>query len=344
MRSLRARLFAATLAALAADARLTIAIGAVLTRRQVDKSQATSLARRADDLHAAASAAARATSTRTSSRATCASSSTAARTTARGSCRNVARASDGKTTYEGKRYLYSYRPLPPRGLLAAPVGEPRAPPRGGPFLRDLLLAGARRRRVRGGALVLRRPLDRRGRSGASPTRAARSPPRSARRRCPRRARPSSRRSREAFNEMAAELAASRDAERALPALRQPRAEDAADGDPRLRRGPGRRRVRRRRGGPHDRARGAPARAARPRPARPRADEPQRVLDRAASRSTSRRSRARRSRGTRPRRATSRSRSAPRASRRGSRPTTTGCSRSPRTSSRTRCARRRAAAR
>ena len=50
MRSLRARLFAATLAALALTLVLTIAIGAVLTRRQVDKSQATSLASRADDL------------------------------------------------------------------------------------------------------------------------------------------------------------------------------------------------------------------------------------------------------------------------------------------------------
>ena len=50
MNSLRARLFAATLAALALTLALTIAIGAVLTRRQVDKSQVTALARRADDL------------------------------------------------------------------------------------------------------------------------------------------------------------------------------------------------------------------------------------------------------------------------------------------------------
>src|SRR5205823_7905129 len=48
--SLRARLFAATLAALALTLALTIAISAVLTRRQVDRSQAASVARRADDL------------------------------------------------------------------------------------------------------------------------------------------------------------------------------------------------------------------------------------------------------------------------------------------------------
>ena len=48
--SLRARLFAATLAALALTLALTIAIGAVLTRRQVDRSQAASVARLADEL------------------------------------------------------------------------------------------------------------------------------------------------------------------------------------------------------------------------------------------------------------------------------------------------------
>ena len=81
----------------------------------------------------------------------------------------------------------------------------------------------------------------------------------------------------------------------LPALGQPRAEDAADRDPRVRRRPRRRRVRRRRGRADDRARSGAAGAARPRPARPGADEPRRVLGRAASRSTSPRSRARRSR-------------------------------------------------
>ena len=50
MRTLRARLFAATLAALALTLALTIAIGAVLTRRQVDRSRPRALARVADEL------------------------------------------------------------------------------------------------------------------------------------------------------------------------------------------------------------------------------------------------------------------------------------------------------
>ena len=48
MKSLRARLFAATLAALALTLALTIGIGVVLTRRQLDQTQAQSLARSAD--------------------------------------------------------------------------------------------------------------------------------------------------------------------------------------------------------------------------------------------------------------------------------------------------------
>ena len=50
MKSLRSRLFAATLGALALTLALTIGIGAELTRRQVDRTQASSVARRADDL------------------------------------------------------------------------------------------------------------------------------------------------------------------------------------------------------------------------------------------------------------------------------------------------------
>ncbi len=48
--TLRGRLFAATLAALALTLALTIGIGAVLTKRQVDRTQVSALARRADDL------------------------------------------------------------------------------------------------------------------------------------------------------------------------------------------------------------------------------------------------------------------------------------------------------
>src|SRR4029077_17669150 len=49
MRSLRARLFAATLGALALTLALTIGIGAVLTRREVDRVQVADVSRRADD-------------------------------------------------------------------------------------------------------------------------------------------------------------------------------------------------------------------------------------------------------------------------------------------------------
>src|SRR5262249_54573379 len=48
--SLRARLLAAMLAALALTLALTFAVGAVLTRRQVDRAQAQGLSRLADDL------------------------------------------------------------------------------------------------------------------------------------------------------------------------------------------------------------------------------------------------------------------------------------------------------
>ena len=64
----------------------------------------------------------------------------------------------------------------------------------------------------------------------------------------------------------------------LPALGQPRAEDAADRDPRLRRRAGRRSIRAGGGGARDRGvESGPAGTARARPARPRAHEPERVL-------------------------------------------------------------------
>jgi len=49
MNSLRARLFAADARSACPDLALTIGIGAVLTRRQVDKTQVSELAQRADD-------------------------------------------------------------------------------------------------------------------------------------------------------------------------------------------------------------------------------------------------------------------------------------------------------
>jgi two-component system sensor histidine kinase BaeS len=137
MNSLRARLFAATLAALALTLALTIAIGAVLTRRQVDKSQASNVARRADDL-----AQQRRQNVnyklddRVSGGVHILIKPRATFTTV---VPNVNRSSDGETTYEGKRQLYSYRTLPQRGLLLLrPASLQAAAWR--PFLGDLLLA------------------------------------------------------------------------------------------------------------------------------------------------------------------------------------------------------------
>ena len=115
MNSLRGRLFAATLAALGLTLALTIAIGAVLTRRQVDKTQVTALAQRADDL---ATQRRRTPSYINQNRLS-------------GNVRIIVdprsvlsiyvpdanHSSDGTTTYEGQRYLYSYRTIPSRGLL-----------------------------------------------------------------------------------------------------------------------------------------------------------------------------------------------------------------------------------
>jgi two-component system OmpR family sensor kinase len=211
MRSLRARLFAATLAALALTLALTIAIGAVLTRRQVDKSQASALARRADDLQQQ-----RRRSPSYINQDTQLGNVRVIvqpRARLRAAVPNLARASDGKTTFEGKRYLYSYRPLPSRGLLLL-RSESQRSSEWRPFLRDLLLAGlvgvafaaglsylvARSivgpiRRVAGAA----RSLTLEDRPAPLPEEGATEIASLAR----------------AFNEMAAELADARDAERAF---------------------------------------------------------------------------------------------------------------------------------
>ena len=138
MNSLRARLFAATLAALALTLALTIAIGAVLTRRQVDRSQSAQLARRADDF---ATQRRHDVSYRTEDTPLGAGGRriVAVRAKLAIYVPNVNRSSDGKTTYQGKRYLYSYRTLPSRGLLMLRPASLRES-EWRPFLRDLLLA------------------------------------------------------------------------------------------------------------------------------------------------------------------------------------------------------------
>jgi two-component system OmpR family sensor kinase len=135
--SLRARLFAATLAALALTLALTIAIGAVLTRRQVDQSQATNIARRADDL---AHQRRQNVNYKTQNEVVGGVRTMIER---RPSFRmlvpDVTRSSDGQTTEEGQEQLYSYRTLPHLGLLVMrPTSVQSAAWR--PFLGDLLLA------------------------------------------------------------------------------------------------------------------------------------------------------------------------------------------------------------
>ena len=115
MNSLRARLFVSTLAALALTLALTIAIGAVLTRRQVDRSQAASIARRADDL---AQERRQNVNYRRQNRVV---GGVRIMIEPRRSFRtlvpNVNKSSDGEATYLGARQLYSYRTLPHLGLL-----------------------------------------------------------------------------------------------------------------------------------------------------------------------------------------------------------------------------------
>jgi two-component system, OmpR family, sensor kinase len=137
LKSLRGRLFAATLAALALTLMLTIAIGAVLTRQQVGQAQATALARQADNL---------AQSRRQSV-------SYVNSNTVDGGIRTIVdtrrdlspyvpspnSSSNGTTTYDGTRYIYSYRTIPARGLLLLRPASAKSAA-WHPFLGDLLLA------------------------------------------------------------------------------------------------------------------------------------------------------------------------------------------------------------
>jgi two-component system sensor histidine kinase BaeS len=134
---LRARLFVSTLAALALTLALTIAIGAVLTRRQVDRSQAASIARRADDL--AQERRQNVNYKRQNDVVGGVRRMIEPRRSFRTIVPNVNKSSDGEVTYQGQQQLYSYRTLPHRGLLLLrPASLQSAAWR--PFLGDLLLA------------------------------------------------------------------------------------------------------------------------------------------------------------------------------------------------------------
>ena len=137
MKTLRGRLFAATLAALGLTLALTIGIGAILTRQQVDKVQASGLARQAD------------TAAKTRRQAVSYINNTLVsggittivgyRSSFNGIVPDVDRSSNGSTTYQGKRYIYSYRTIPSRGLLLLRASSAKSAA-WHPFLGDLLLA------------------------------------------------------------------------------------------------------------------------------------------------------------------------------------------------------------
>jgi len=152
--SLRARLFVSTLAALAVTLALTIAISAFLTRRQVDRSQAANIARRADDL------AQQRRQDVNYKRQNVVVGGVRQMIEPRRSFRtlvpNVNTSSDGEVVYQGQKQLYSYRTLPHLGLLLL---RPRSPAAWRPFLGDLLLAGLAGGRARRSSFVRSRALD-----------------------------------------------------------------------------------------------------------------------------------------------------------------------------------------
>jgi signal transduction histidine kinase len=137
--SLRARLFVATLAALGFTLVLTITIDAVLTRRQVEKSQQTILSLRANDL--ARERRASVSYVKVDQMLGQVHELVQLRSAFTPYVPNVNRSSSGRTTYEGERDLYAYRTLPSRGLLLL---RPESLGSGlwHPFLRDLLFSGA----------------------------------------------------------------------------------------------------------------------------------------------------------------------------------------------------------
>ena len=136
MTGLRARLFAATLAALALTLALTIGIEAVLTKQQSDRSQVAALSRQADTQAAER----RSSVSYVNSDVTSAGvrSIVAPRTTFEAVVPDADRSSDGETTYEGSSYLYSYRTIPARGLLLLRATSVKAAA-WRPFVRDLSL-------------------------------------------------------------------------------------------------------------------------------------------------------------------------------------------------------------
>jgi two-component system, OmpR family, sensor kinase len=169
MKSLRARLFAATLAALALTLALTIAIGAVLTRRQVDRSQAATVSRLADNL-----ALQRRQSVNYKQQDQVVGGVRIVirpRAFFTGVVPDVSRSSNGETDYGGEPQLYSYRTLPHLGLLMLRPSSLRSAA-WRPFLVDLLLAALAGAAIAAGfSFLLARSIARPIRRVADATRA-----------------------------------------------------------------------------------------------------------------------------------------------------------------------------
>jgi two-component system sensor histidine kinase BaeS len=133
--TLRGRLFAAILSAVALTLILTVAVATFLTKNQVDKVQASALARQANNVAASRrESVSYVNSNRVESGVR---TIVDLRPTFAVYVADVNRSSDGKTAYDGKSYLYSYRPIPARGLLLL---RPASSAAWHPFLGDLLLA------------------------------------------------------------------------------------------------------------------------------------------------------------------------------------------------------------
>jgi two-component system sensor histidine kinase BaeS len=189
---------------------LTIGIGAVLTRRQVDRSEAASLARRADEI-----ALQRRTSVSYVNQNVLTGRTreiVAPRPALTAYVPDVNADSDGTTSYAGGRYLYAYRTLPSRGLLVLlPAGVSAA---WHPFLVDLLIAGSAGAALAAAfSLLLARSLTRPIRRVAGATQALAAEGRAEPLPADGPAELAS--LARAFNEMAAQLEESRDSERAF---------------------------------------------------------------------------------------------------------------------------------
>ena len=234
LKTLRGRLFAAVLAAIVVTVALTVAIGAVLTRRR-PTTQTGALARQADNARARA-AASRSSYVTSNSLAGGVRDDRRPRATIKTYVAGREPVGNGTLTLE-RQAVHLLVPAGPAARAApAAVGERdaaawRSVPRATSCSRALVGAvlAAALSFVLAGSVVAADPARRRREPRA---RGGRLPDAAARRRAPLELASLAL----AFNEMAAQLAESRESRAQLPALGQPRAEDAADRDPRLRRG------------------------------------------------------------------------------------------------------------